>query len=334
MPRRLLEDYLGWSSQLERARGYETLDAVDLDPSGLSGVAIVGMGGSGIVGDVVSKYLERELGLPAVAVKSYTLPRYVTSSWLVVTVSYSGETLETLSAFHEASRRRAKLGVVASGGSLMSLAERHRVPRVAIEGGHLPRAALPALLAGVLGLMGGLGLVRVDLGKGVEVLRDPAALGRAESLARFVFGGLPVFVVTEDLYPLGLRAKNEFNENSKVTSKVEVLPEWGHNDIVGLEGSPRDWLRVVVIGDGSDPLIGFACDYLRELGYDTRVLEVGRYGYLETILYGSWLVGLASILLAEIRGIDPEATASINRYREFLRSHFKPFGLPANQTSA
>lgn len=325
MPRRLLEDYLNWSSQLERALGYKTLDAVDLDPSGLSGIAIVGMGGSGIVGDVVSKYLEKELDLPVVAIKSYTLPRYVTDSWLVIAVSYSGDTMETLLAFHEASKRKAKLGVVTSGGRLMSLAERHKVPRVAIEGGHLPRAALPALLAGVLSLIGGLGIARVDIEKGVEVLQDPNALGSAESLARYVLGGLPVFVVTEDLYPLGLRAKNEFNENSKVASKVEVLPEWGHNDIVGWEGSPRGWLRVVVIGDSSDPLISFASDYLRELGYETRVLEVSRYGYFETVLYGSWLVGLASILLAELRGVDPEATTSINRYREFLRSCIKAF---------
>ncbi|MEM2207866.1 MAG: SIS domain-containing protein [Sulfolobales archaeon] len=321
--RKLLEEYINWSFQLERALSYEVVDARFLDASSLSGMAFVGMGGSGIVGDIISKYLESELDVPVVTVKSYILPKYVSSDWLVIAISYSGNTLETLSAFREATMRSAKIGVVASGGQLALLAESERLPRVIVERDHLPRTALPALLAGTLGLLSKLIGLNVSLEKGIEVLRDFSAINNAESLAKYLYGGIPVFVVSEDLYPVGLRAKNEVNENAKVASKVEVLPEWGHNDIVGWEGSPREWLRIVAIRGGQDPAIDFALDYLRELGYDIRALEVGRYGYFETVLYGSWVVGLASVFLAGLRGVDPEATKSIEKYKEFMRSYFK-----------
>ncbi|MEM1623803.1 MAG: bifunctional phosphoglucose/phosphomannose isomerase [Sulfolobales archaeon] len=321
--RRILEDYVNWSFQLERALNYEVADAQALDVSTLSGIAFVGMGGSGIVGDMLSKYFEREIDIPVVAIKSYVLPRYVNSEWLVIAVSYSGNTLETLSAFHEAIRRRAKVGVVASGGQLALLAERWRLPRVIVEKDHLPRTALPALLAGTLGLLSKLIELDVSLERGVEVLRDSSALNEAESLAKYLYGGIPVFVVSESYYPVGLRAKNEINENAKVASKVEVIPEWGHNDIVGWEGIPRNWLRVVAIKGDQDPAIDFALDYLRELGHDVRALEICRYGYLETVLYGSWLVGLASVFLAGLRGVDPEVTTSIEKYKEFMRSYLK-----------
>ncbi|MEM2077609.1 MAG: bifunctional phosphoglucose/phosphomannose isomerase, partial [Sulfolobales archaeon] len=289
--------------------------------STLSGIAFVGMGGSGIVGDILSKYFEREIDIPVATIKSYVLPRYVNSDWLVIAVSYSGNTLETLSAFYEATRRRAKVGVVASGGQLALLAERRGLPRVIVEKDYLPRAALPSLLAGTLGLLNKLIELDISLEKGVEVLRDFSALNEAENLAKYLYGGIPVFVVSESFYPVGLRAKNEINENAKIASKVEVIPEWGHNDIVGWEGNPRNWLRVVAIKGDQDPAIDFAIDYLRELGHDVRTLEIGRYGYFETVLYGSWLVGLASVFLAGLRGVDPEVTKSIEKYKEFVRSY-------------
>ncbi len=318
----LLEEYLGWASQLERALERGVLDAREV--GAVRGVAFAGMGGSGIVGDVVAKHLERELEAPVVVVKSHALPKYVGRGWLVVAVSYSGNTPETLSVFCEAHRRGAELGVVASGGRLVELSERMGVPRAVAEKGHLPRTAMPSLLAGVAGLVSRLTGLRIEIERGVEALRDPGALDRAKVLANYMRDGLPVFLVAEELYPLGLRAKNEVNENAKVASKVEVLPEWGHNDIVAWEGDPGRPLRPIVVRRGSDPLADFALGYLREVGYDPEVLDLGERGYLEAVLYGSWIVGMASVLLAGLRGVDPRLTKSIERYRGFARTLFEP----------
>lgn len=318
----LFEDYLNWSAQLERALKSEVLDAQQLDLSKLRGVSFLGMGGSGIIGDVLTKVLSKIIDAPVITIKDYSLPKFVGKDWLAIALSYSGETLETVLALNEAVRRGAKTSVVTSGGSLLAMAKKMKVPRVVVEKGHTPRSAFPALLAGTINLVNSMLSIGLNVDGGVEVLRDQIAIRIAEDLAKFLLTGVPVFVVTEDLYPLGLRAKNEFNENSKMVGKVEVLPEWGHNDIVGWEGGCREWLKPVLFKEGSNLLIDFATSYLKELGYDLKVLEVGKSSYLETILYGSWIVGLSSVILAKLRRLDPEEIKSIKRYKDFLKSYF------------
>ncbi|MCX8185058.1 MAG: bifunctional phosphoglucose/phosphomannose isomerase [Sulfolobales archaeon] len=321
--RKILEDYLNWSSQLKRALTAEVLNPASLDVGSLSGIAFVGMGGSGIIGDIVAKYLEREVATPVVVVKSFALPKYVDSKWLVVAVSYSGNTLETLTVFSEAARRRVKLAAVSSGGRLMELAEKLGVSRIYVESGYLPRVALPSMLAKTVVLLNKLTNLKIDIERGVEILKDVEGPEAARELANFLSGGLPVFVVTENMYPLGIRAKNEMNENAKIACKVEVLPEWGHNDVVGWESTPRDLVKIVVLRDGFTELADFAAEYLRKLNYSLKVLEVGRVGYFETVLYGSWVIGLASVLLASIRGVNSESTESIEHYKQFIHSYLK-----------
>ncbi|MEM4576358.1 MAG: SIS domain-containing protein [Candidatus Nezhaarchaeales archaeon] len=319
----LFEDYLNWSSQLERALRNEVLDAETLDLNSLRGIAFIGMGGSGIVGDMVSKYLEKTIEIPIITVKNFYPPKCVGKNWLAITLSYSGETLETIIAFREVVKRGAKTSVIASGGQLLAVAEELKIPRITVEKGHVPRSALPALLAGTVKLLGSLLNLNLNVERGVEVLKDQTALKVSEELASSLYSRFPVFVVTEDLYPLGLRAKNEFNENSKVLCKVEVLPEWGHNDIVGWEEMRRDWLRPVLFKDGPSTLIDFAADYFRGLGYDPKIIDVGKSGYLETMLFGSWIVGLSSIILAKLRKVDPGETKPIRLYKAFLEGSFK-----------
>ncbi|MEM1902035.1 MAG: SIS domain-containing protein [Candidatus Nezhaarchaeales archaeon] len=319
---KLFEDYLSWSLQLKRALKSEVLDAKFIDVRALRGISFLGMGGSGIIGDVLTKLLSKTLDIPVVTIKDYTLPKFIGKDWLVVALSYSGETLETIMSFSEAVKRGAITCVVASGGRLMAMAEKVKSPRIVVEGGHTPRSAFPALLAGTINLINSLLNLDLRIESGVEVLEDQVAIEIAEDLAKFLFTGVPVFVVTDDLYPLGLRAKNEFNENSKIVGKVEVLPEWGHNDIVGWEGGNREWFKFVLFKEGPG-LIDFASDYLRELGYNLKVLNVSKPSYLETMLYGSWIVGLSSVILAKLRGLDPEETKSIKRYKDFLKSYFK-----------
>lgn len=317
----LLKAYADWASQLERALKVGVTNPARLDATAVRGIAFLGMGGSGIVGDILGKYLENAIDVPAITVKGYLVPKYVGRGWLAVAISYSGNTAETVAAFGEVVKRGTAVAAAASGGRLVELAERLGAPYVQVERGYLPRAALPSLLVGVSKILEELLGVAIDVGGCAGVLRESEAFNVAERLAHFVLGGIPVFVVPDRLYPLGLRAKNEFNENSKVVSKVEVLPELGHNDIVGWEGSPRDLFKFVVLRDLPDPLVDFALGYARELGYPATVLDVGRSGYLGTVLYGSWVVGMASVILAKLRGVDPARTSSISRYRELAEKY-------------
>src|ERR1041384_6700784 len=64
----------------------------------IENVVVLGMGGSGIAGDILLAAAGPFMAVPAVVVKSYTLPAFVTENSLVIAVSYSGNTEETIEA--------------------------------------------------------------------------------------------------------------------------------------------------------------------------------------------------------------------------------------------
>ena len=313
--------YLDWRSLTER-----TLDTEVENPGGggsYDGIALTGMGGSGIIGDVIHVLASEFSDVPTVVVKDFSLPKYVRGGWLVLAISYSGNTKETLSTVHEALSRGCDVAGVSSGGKLAEIAREKGLTYLQVEGGRVPRASMPALLVGALKVLRAKGVnFPLPSPEGIAKLGN---VGEAEALAEDIVEGLagriPVFLSDTRHYPLAVRAKNEFNENAKIPAKVEVLPEWGHNDIVGWEKWLGPFTAVVLeLGEG-DKLMKFAADYLREVNVPVKELVMSdSMPYVDRVLWYSLVLGLASLKLAEVRGVDPGVTASISKYKTFLKS--------------
>src|SRR5215471_12227532 len=86
-----------------------------LDPPGIDsattrkieradGLILSGMGGSASAGDVLLDWLGKGLGVPAQVLRQPDIPSFVTRRTVVVCVSFSGETWETLNVFRQAVR--------------------------------------------------------------------------------------------------------------------------------------------------------------------------------------------------------------------------------------
>src|SRR3990170_4019237 len=69
-------------------------------------VIVAGMGGSAIGGELLKDYARSQAPVPIEVSKDYTLPAYADSKTLVLVVSYSGDTEESLSAFLDATKRQ------------------------------------------------------------------------------------------------------------------------------------------------------------------------------------------------------------------------------------
>ena len=78
-------------------------------------VVVLGMGGSGIAGDVLAAVAAPFMAVPVAVVKGYVPPDYVGTGSLVFAVSFSGNTEETLEAAAAAYEAGASLVVVAGG---------------------------------------------------------------------------------------------------------------------------------------------------------------------------------------------------------------------------
>lgn len=317
-----------------------TLDLTGL-PEGrdVEHVVVLGMGGSGIVGDVLAAVAGPVLPAPVVVVKGYEPPAFVGPRTLVVAISYSGDTEETVAAARRALDAGGRLLAVCCGGELGRLAEARGATVARCPQGYMPRAALGALLAPVLVALCGLGLLpegHTWLVKAQEQLahrRDrcrPEVEGPANparELARrigrtvpLVYGGGALGAVA------AMRWKADVNENAKAPAFWNAYPELDHNEICGW-GQHGDLTRqavtLVELRHGFEhPQVErrFAATraIVEEAVHDVLEVQAAGEGPLAQLLdlmyVGDWM----SVYLALANEVDPGPIEAIQRLKEAL----------------
>lgn len=247
LPRQLTAGYAVARARLAEGSGEAGAAAPPARPTGL---AVCGMGGSAIGGDLVLACVP-DLPIPATVVRGYDLPAWVGPQTLVAAVSYSGDTEETLSCVAAALARGCRPVCVTSGGRLSALAAEQGLPLIAIPGGQQPRASVGYLSAPLLALLESTGLcpsVEADLDETVQLLRTgvvelaPEA-GRtaepAKALARTLHGRQAVVYGAGLTAPAARRWKGQINENAKSPSFWNELPELDHNELMGWTSVPE-----------------------------------------------------------------------------------------------
>ncbi|MDX6200113.1 MAG: glucose/mannose-6-phosphate isomerase [Actinomycetota bacterium] len=213
-------------------------------------IVVCGMGGSGIAGDVLAAVGGTACPVPVLTHRGYGLPAWVGAADLVVAVSCSGSTEETLSATEEAVRRGSRLLVVGAAGSpIEALGARGRGVFVPVTQGRQPRATVWALSTPLVVAADALGLLAAD----AEVVEATAAqleqvalscrpdadhfANPAKRLALELTGCLPVVWGTSPLAGVAAyRFACQLNENAKTPSVWGVLPEANHNQVVAFDG--------------------------------------------------------------------------------------------------
>src|SRR3990170_3626373 len=113
----------------------EQVEAAALLADGLGGlpehddvenVVVLGMGGSGVAGDVLAAVAGPFMPVPVTVSKDYECPSFVGDNTLCFAVSFSGNTEEIVEAAGEAAAAGARMVVLSSGGELAELAAQWR----------------------------------------------------------------------------------------------------------------------------------------------------------------------------------------------------------------
>lgn len=217
-------------------------------------VVTLGLGGSGIGGDLLRALLADEAPFPVVGVKDYSPPAWVGPGVLVLACSYSGATEETLAAYDRAAASGAACVAITSGGDLLARARARGDPAVVVPPGLPPRAALPYLFLPMLAILQRMGAVRAFDAEVTEASRlDPARYrARAEALAGRLAGRIPViYSATPFLEPVAQRWKDQLNENAKTFAVWNTFPELNHNETVGwgLDEALARLIHVIILHD-------------------------------------------------------------------------------------
>ncbi len=287
-------------------------------------VALLGMGGSAIGGDLVAGIFEDRLTVPLVTVRDYDLPAWVGPETLVVASSYSGATEETLSALETALRRRCPVVVLTTDGPLLEAARRGELPYLAFPGGGQPRAAIGyavLLLAGLLERAGFLRLADAEVEAAAETAAAavaasdplvPTTHNLAKQLAWSFLDRQPVVEAGGGLAAVARRWKTQLNENGKSAAGYEALPEATHNAVVGYTQpeSLRERSYVVFLAAGSDhprnrrraQLSGELLDAAHIPHGTVRLDGPDR---LAQAFHGIVLGDFASVYLGVLYGVDP-----------------------------
>jgi glucose/mannose-6-phosphate isomerase len=323
------------------------LSATDLpEAEGVDSVVVLGMGGSGISGDVVLSILDARLSIPMRVVKSYgPLPEWVTRNTLVYAVSYSGNTEETIAGLEEALGRGARVITISSGGRLEELAGEFGLAHVKIPSGQQPRASLGYLTMPILATMQQMGLapdMQADVEGAVSALADladnchrktPSEDNPAKDLAQRIHGRVPIIYGGYGVgATVAYRFKCDLNEYGKSPAFFHFLPELDHNEIVGWsqlsELTKQNFVLILLRVPDDHPRVQLRFDLTRDLVAEENFVETVEVGPLDLGAEGTsplahalamiFVTQMAAIYLGLAYGVDPGPVEVIERLKKEL----------------
>ena len=317
-------------------------------------IVVTGMGGSGVAGDVLSAVCGPGSASPVVAQHGYQLPGWVGAADLVVAVSCSGTTEETLSAAEEAVRRGCPLLAVGGAGSpLAQIAEQARAPFIPVEPVGMPRFTLWGLavplmiIADRLGVAdipaAGLEAAAADLERVSHLCRPDSEsfVNPAKTLALELAGTLPMIWGSSPLTGVAaIRFACQLNENAKYPAVTGVLPEANHNQVVVFDGPFAPWpaggqvvldeekdprppvpLRLIILRDRQEhPQVARRREVSAELagqrGIELSELAADGDTPLQRLASLIQLIDYATVYLGIAIGVDPGPIAVIGELKE------------------
>ncbi|MCC5922431.1 MAG: bifunctional phosphoglucose/phosphomannose isomerase [Crocinitomicaceae bacterium] len=296
--------------------------------SDIQNIIICGLGGSGIGGKMVEKWFQNELQVPLVICQDYQLPAFVNQNTLLIASSYSGNTEETLSAVEQGITKGAQIVAVSSGGRLSQICSKHNFDCVIVPGGNPPRTQLAHSLVQITNIFIQLGLVSENhlksFEKGMSLLisqlEEIQAKGRA--IADFSHGKFLITYAQAQLEPVALRAKQQFNENTKLLAYHNVIPEMNHNELVGWAGGSDNFavlfIRTPFEHPQNEKRFAFSKQRIQKITPHTMDLFCDEKDIIVNSLYLIHVIDWASLFLAEKLGVDPIEIDIIDSLKESL----------------
>jgi len=309
-------------------------------------VVVLGMGGSRIGGDLIKAQYRQQLELPFEVCPSYLIPSYVGTDTLVIAVSYSGNTEETLATFDQAYEAGARIVCITSGGALREQALKYHLPRITIPGGLPPRAALGYLYTATsMVLENSRILENQDLARRetialLKILKSqwgpssPSENNAAKRCAASLHNKTVAIFASGDLTAaVAERWRCQLNENAKMLAYTNEFPEMNHNELVGWTqpGKSYDNFHVVFLRDIQDlARVEQRIDFTKEvLEKQTAISEFIAHGdsSMARIFFLVYLGDIMSVYCALLNGVNPTSIDIIDAMKEFLRQNADESGL-------
>ena len=312
---------------------------IKLEKRDFKKIVFVGLGASAAGGDLIRSYLYLENSRVISVFREYVLPSYVDAESLVFTLSYSGNTDETQSAYAQAKESGAGIIAISSGGKLKERALKDNVTFIQIPPGLPPRFALGYLSIIPLCILAKLGLIESVLPAIqetialLETLKNQSLAPRigsrdniAKQAALRLWNKFAVIYSSSVHFDIcARRLRSQLAENAKTLSSTQVFPDINHNEIMGWQ-NPRKLLKhflVLMLRDNSmHPRVAKSMDITREIvkqeGVETLEIYSRGRGLLSRIFSLIYIGDFISFYLAILYSTDPTPIARIDYLKKKL----------------
>jgi glucose/mannose-6-phosphate isomerase len=305
-------------------------------PKQINNLVIAGMGGSGLAAKFLSTW--PGLNLPIQIVQDYELPSYVSENTLLITVSYSGNTEETVTVLKSSLKleKRPMIIVICSGGELEDIASQNQLPILKIPGDYQPRMTFGYQLRALSEIIEqaklGTNLIsqlEVSSTKLDQILdsfieTQATATNVAKQIALEMMGKSIVVYSSAKFFPIAYKWKININENAKNISWSNQFPEFNHNEFIGWTSHPEDkpYCVIELRSNLDNPKITKRFEVTEQLLSGRKpaaeVVELKGESLLDQIIYGVALGDFVSIYLAILNGIDPTPVDIIETFKKKL----------------
>lgn len=313
--------------QMASASYYNKYDVMDY--KNIDHIVFAGMGGSGAIGDLFSAILSKT-NVHVSLIKGYVLPNTVDSNTLVVTISVSGNTVETLTVLNSAKKSDCKLAAFSSGGKMESICKKNNINFQRISMVHSPRASFINYVYSILYVLSSvIPLKKQNIFESISELTKLSIKIKSSnlteqnpslSLAKWM-SGIPLVY-----YPLGLQAaavrfKSCLQENAKQHAIVEDVIEASHNGIVSWEAPSK---VTPILLQGQDDYVktkerwSILKEYFEENHINYYEIKSVKGSILTKLVCLIYLLDYSSIYYAILKKINPTPVKSIEFVKERL----------------
>jgi glucose/mannose-6-phosphate isomerase len=286
-------------------------------------IVFAGMGGSGSIGDIFSAILSKTK-IHVNVVKGYLLPTTVNSDTLVIVISVSGNTTETLSLIKSAHKKKCKIIGFSSGGKLLEFCKKNKIKHRFVTKYHSPRASFTSYFYTILKVLHlSLNINKEDIIESINELEkngqkiNSANLNKNNpslNLAEWI-KDIPIIYYPLGLQAVAIRFKSVLQENAKSHAIIEDVMEASHNGIMAWE-KPSKIQPILIRGkndsEKTKQRLDIFLEYFKKNNIECKNIFSVEGNIISKIVNLIYLLDYTSIYLAIKTKTNPTPVSSIN----------------------
>ena len=286
-------------------------------------IFVSAMGGSALPAKTLNIWLKSLKKNPLLVHRDYGLPYLINKRDLLICISYSGNTEETISCFKQAVKKNLKIIVIASGGKLEKLCEKNKIPLIKIPKGIPPRLAIGYQFSALVKILENLLAIKnieKKILKTAKELKPKILEEKAKILASKIIAKIPLIYVSNELKELAQIWKINFNENSKIPAFVNYFPELNHNEMLGFINPQRNF-HLIILRDSTNSSsilkrMKLTANFFKKRNIKTDFIDISNKNILTKVFSNILLAIWTSYYLALKYKINPISVKPLEEFKK------------------